>query len=97
MPIPPLLRLVLLPKTLLALLLAGMIVGACGWHCQTGTRAAWPSAIAIIAITTLGVGGVLLCRRCGILPNSYPLGMYLILIFCFYHRQHDRYQYSHPA
>ena len=77
----PLLRLVLLPKTLLALLLAGMIVGAAVGIAKL-VPGSMASAIAIITITTLGVAAsfVPAVRN---LPNSYPLGMYLILIFCF--------------
>ncbi len=77
----PLLRLALLPKTILGLLLAGVIVGA-----AVGIAKLVPdsmaSAIAIIAITTLGVAASFVPSVRN-LPNSYPLGMYLILIFCF--------------
>ncbi|QQD23680.1 DUF819 family protein [Venatoribacter cucullus] len=77
----PLLRLALLPKTLLALLLAGVIVGAAVGIAKL-VPGSMASAIAIIAITTLGVAAsfVPAVRN---LPNSYPLGMYLILVFCF--------------
>src|SRR5690606_39520440 len=50
----PLLRLTLLPKTLLALLLAGVIVGAAVGIAKL-VPGSMASAIAIIAITTLGV------------------------------------------
>ena len=77
----PLLRLALLPKTVLGLLLAGVIVGAAVGIAKL-VPGSMASAIAIIAITTLGVAAsfVPAVRN---LPNSYPLGMYLILIFCF--------------
>ncbi len=77
----PLLRLVIFPKTLLALLLAGMIVGAAVGIAKL-VPGSMASAIAIITITTLGVAAsfVPAVRN---LPNSYPLGMYLILVFCF--------------
>ncbi len=77
----PLLRLALLPKTVLGLLLAGVIVGAAVGIAKL-VPGSMASAIAIIAITTLGVAAsfVPAVRN---LPNSYPLGMYLILVFCF--------------
>lgn len=77
----PLLRLALLPKTVLGLLLAGVIVGAAVGIAKL-VPGSMASAIAIIAITTLGVAASFVpsVRH---LPNSYPLGMYLILIFCF--------------
>lgn len=77
----PLLRLVLFPKTLLALLLAGVIVGAAAGIAKL-VPGSMASAIAIIAITTLGVAASFVPSVRN-LPNSYPLGMYLILVFCF--------------
>lgn len=77
----PLLRLALLPKTVLGLLLAGVIVGAAVGIAKL-VPGSMASAIAIIAITTLGVAASFVPSVRN-LPNSYPLGMYLILIFCF--------------
>lgn len=70
----------LIPKTLVALVLSALIVGiSVGLSgLLSGSMA---QAFTIIAITTLGVCAsfVPFIRA---LPNSYPLGMYLILIFC---------------
>lgn len=71
----------LLPKTMLALLLSAFCVGI-----ALGVAALVPgsmaSAVTIISITTLGVMAsfVPVIRN---LPNSFQLGMYLILVFCF--------------
>ena len=77
----PLLRLALLPKTGLALLLAAVVVGVSVAIAKL-VPGSMSSAIAIIAITTLGVVASFIPAVRN-LPNSYPLGMYLILIFCF--------------
>lgn len=71
----------LAPKTVLALLLSIVILAV-----SLGISKAFPegidSAVIIIAVTCLGVAAsfVPAVRK---LPNSYPLGMYLILVFCF--------------
>lgn len=74
-------KLRLLPKTLLALLLSVAIVGLSVGISKL-FAGAMAQAVIIIAITTLGVlaSFIPFIRA---LPNSYPLGMYLILIFCF--------------
>lgn len=70
-----------LPKTALALLLSAVSVGI-----AVGVASLVPgsmsSAVTIITITTLGVlaSFVPAIRN---LPNSFQLGMYLILVFCF--------------
>lgn len=77
----PLTQLNLMPKTLLALLLSVVILsGAVG--VASMLSGAMAQAFIVIAITTLGVAASFIpyVRK---LPNSYPLGMYLILIFCF--------------
>lgn len=71
----------LLPRTFLSLIIAVLIVGL-----SVGVSklfaGAMAQAVIIITITTLGLlaSFIPFVRR---LPNSYPLGMYLILIFCF--------------
>lgn len=77
----PLARLTLLPKTALALLLSVVIVALSvgGSQLLSGAMA---QAFTIIAITTLGVAASFI-PFVRALPNSYPLGMYLILVFCF--------------
>ncbi|MEN9465626.1 MAG: hypothetical protein RL217_1807 [Pseudomonadota bacterium] len=71
----------LLPKTLLALLIAILIVGLSVGVSKLFSGA-MAQAVIIITITTLGLltSFIPFVRA---LPNSYPLGMYLILIFCF--------------
>jgi uncharacterized membrane protein len=70
-----------LPRTLLALLLSvavvGIAVGLSGL-----VPGAMASAIVIILITSLGIA-LSFIPRVRTLPNSFPLGMYLILVFCF--------------
>ncbi|MEJ2416993.1 MAG: DUF819 family protein [Exilibacterium sp.] len=70
-----------LPKTALALLLSALAVGIAVALASLAPTTIAP-AVTIIAITTLGViaSFVPAIRN---LPNSFPLGMYLILIFCF--------------
>lgn len=74
-------RLALLPKTALALMLAVVILAVSVGISQLASEA-MASAVIIISITTLGVLASFI-RPVRNLPNSYPLGMYLILIFCF--------------
>lgn len=71
----------LLPKTVLALLFSIVIVGL-SLGISKLFSGAMAQAVIIIAITTLGVlaSFIPFIRA---LPNSYPLGMYLILVFCF--------------
>ena len=77
----PLANLKLAPKTVLALLLSIVILAV-----SIGVSKLFPegidAAVLIITVTCLGVAAsfVPAVRR---LPNSYPLGMYLILVFCF--------------
>lgn len=70
-----------LPKTFLALVLSALIV-ALSTVLSKLIDGPFSSAFVIISITTLGVLSSFSpeIRR---LPNSYPLGMYLILVFCF--------------
>lgn len=70
-----------LPKTLLALLLAILIVGTSVGISELFSEES-KSLVVIIGISTLGILASFL-RFVRELPNSFPLGMYLILIFCF--------------
>lgn len=71
----------LMPKTAIALLLSVLIVGV-SLGASKLLSGAMAQAFIIIAITTLGVAASFV-PYVRALPNSYPLGMYLILIFCF--------------
>ena len=74
-------RVSLIPKTSVALLLSVLIVGISVALSQL-LSGAMAQAFTIIAITSLGVAASFI-PYVRALPNSYPLGMYLILIFCF--------------
>lgn len=71
----------LMPKTAIALLLSVLIVGVSVGVSKL-LSGAMAQAFIIISITTLGVAASFV-PYVRALPNSYPLGMYLILIFCF--------------
>lgn len=71
----------LMPKTAIALLLSVLIVGV-SLGASKLLSGAMAQAFIIIAISTLGVAASFV-PYVRALPNSYPLGMYLILIFCF--------------
>lgn len=77
----PLANIKLMPKTAIALLLSVLIVGV-SLVVSKLLSGAMADAFIIIAITTLGVAASFV-PYVRALPNSYPLGMYLILIFCF--------------
>ena len=71
----------LLLKTSLALLLSMAILAVAVVLADFSSND-MKSAVIIIAITTLGVLASFIPQVRN-LPNSYPLGMYLILVFCF--------------
>lgn len=77
----PLVKTSLMPKTVIALLLSVLIVGVSVGVSKL-LSGAMAQAFIIISITTLGVAASFI-PYVRALPNSYPLGMYLILIFCF--------------
>ncbi len=77
----PLVKPSLMPKTVIALLLSVLIVGVSVGVSKL-LSGAMAQAFVIISITTLGVAASFI-PHVRALPNSYPLGMYLILIFCF--------------
>jgi len=71
----------LLPQTFAALLCSGIVVGA-----SLGIAALLPESMkssgTIIAITSLGLAASFI-PKVRALANSFQLGMYLILVFCF--------------